>query len=183
MSWVQGLSNNLSIKQAQLWDIQDLSRWAAPLKIPSLLFQRHQLLVPPGEPALSCGVCLNLLGRSWLFPCSRLCDIQEKPTTYETDFIRIIDPNMKTRAANFLWQLNGAWQDFNVVRVVLPNAITEDDTCYWLKSCTFLDFNYFTNDSILETNEMMGASWELWFHLLTFPHFFFISFFNTRYAT
>ena len=62
-----GPLNNLSIKQAQLWDMQDLSCWAALLKIPSLLFQSHQLLVPPGEPALSCRVYLNLWGGSCLF--------------------------------------------------------------------------------------------------------------------
>lgn len=71
MSQVQGLLNNLSIKQAQLWDLQDLSCWAAPLKIPSLPFQSQQLLVPPGEPALSCGVYLNLLRRSCLFSYTR----------------------------------------------------------------------------------------------------------------
>lgn len=44
--------------------MQDLPCWAAPLKRPSLLFESPELLVPPGEPALSCGVYLNLSGRS-----------------------------------------------------------------------------------------------------------------------
>lgn len=136
MSRVQGLLNNLSIKQAQLWDIQDLSCWAAPLKIPSLLFQSHQLLVPPGEPALSCGVCLNLLRRSRLFSYTRamwhLGEIHHIWNRFYSSYRSRF--HHRSVGANILWQ-GKRRQVFDVVPAGPRSSGCDASAGWWMFGC------------------------------------------------